>query len=384
MAEGNLMVRTRAVLNYLAANHRDALVLGTGNKSEALVGYFTKYGDGAVDCHPIANLYKAPGPPSGNTRRRPCRPGGEDLLCRDVGRPDRRGRRWASTTRRWTPSSRSTSRAASQVRDCDGDRRRRGRHRARPRTQHPERTQAPRPAGPRPVVLSGLFPCRLRTLISTGERGSKYGILETQSSTATPRKPSARSHALRRPYPSDEGRGYPAQATRPRLALSFHQDRIARATEALTFDSPPLPDSARPRRITRPDPTARPGARFIARPTERRHTSSFRGPHSLRSRGWGRAGLRCRAWRTERARRAGRSTGAASTAAESFERREAPFVMTRELRSLEPRGAQRRPRESSPPRAFWLLAVSLLPVYTHQTTHSVQCIDRTLGSPDHN
>jgi len=59
MAEGNLMVRTRAVLNYLAANHRDALVLGTGNKSEALVGYFTKYGDGAVDCHPIANLYKA-------------------------------------------------------------------------------------------------------------------------------------------------------------------------------------------------------------------------------------------------------------------------------------------------------------------------------------
>ena len=59
LAEGNLMVRIRAVLNYFAANHRDALVLGTGNKSEALVGYFTKYGDGAVDCHPIGNLYKA-------------------------------------------------------------------------------------------------------------------------------------------------------------------------------------------------------------------------------------------------------------------------------------------------------------------------------------
>jgi NAD+ synthase len=51
-------VRTRAVLNYLVANHEDALVIGTGNRSEALVGYFTKYGDGAVDCHPIANLYK--------------------------------------------------------------------------------------------------------------------------------------------------------------------------------------------------------------------------------------------------------------------------------------------------------------------------------------
>ncbi|MFB6165123.1 MAG: NAD+ synthase [Haloarculaceae archaeon] len=57
-AVANLRARTRAVLNYFAANRRDALVLGTGNRSEALVGYFTKYGDGAVDCHPIANLYK--------------------------------------------------------------------------------------------------------------------------------------------------------------------------------------------------------------------------------------------------------------------------------------------------------------------------------------
>jgi len=58
LATGNLRVRCRAVLNYLVANHEDALVVGTGNRSEALVGYFTKYGDGAVDCHPIANLYK--------------------------------------------------------------------------------------------------------------------------------------------------------------------------------------------------------------------------------------------------------------------------------------------------------------------------------------
>jgi NAD+ synthase len=58
MAMGNVRVRTRAVLDYFVANHRDALVLGTGNRTEALVGYFTKYGDGAVDCLPIANLYK--------------------------------------------------------------------------------------------------------------------------------------------------------------------------------------------------------------------------------------------------------------------------------------------------------------------------------------
>jgi NAD+ synthase len=55
---GNLRARLRAVLNYVAANHRNGVVIGTGNRSEAAVGYFTKYGDGAVDCLPIANLYK--------------------------------------------------------------------------------------------------------------------------------------------------------------------------------------------------------------------------------------------------------------------------------------------------------------------------------------
>ena len=57
-AVGNARARVRAVFNYLVANHEGRLVLGTGNRSEAAVGYFTKYGDGAVDCHPIGNLYK--------------------------------------------------------------------------------------------------------------------------------------------------------------------------------------------------------------------------------------------------------------------------------------------------------------------------------------
>jgi len=46
------------VLNYFVANHENGLVLGTGNRAEAMTGYFTKYGDGAVDCNPIGNLYK--------------------------------------------------------------------------------------------------------------------------------------------------------------------------------------------------------------------------------------------------------------------------------------------------------------------------------------
>ncbi|GAD52772.1 NAD synthetase [Halarchaeum acidiphilum MH1-52-1] len=58
LAVGNARARSRAVLLYLVANHEEALVLGTGNRTEAAIGYFTKYGDGAVDCHPIGNLYK--------------------------------------------------------------------------------------------------------------------------------------------------------------------------------------------------------------------------------------------------------------------------------------------------------------------------------------
>ncbi|WP_136589604.1 NAD+ synthase [Salinigranum halophilum] len=58
MATGNVRVRLRGMLNYFVANHEEKLVLGTGNRSEALTGYFTKYGDQAVDCNPIGNLYK--------------------------------------------------------------------------------------------------------------------------------------------------------------------------------------------------------------------------------------------------------------------------------------------------------------------------------------
>ncbi|RLM67360.1 NAD+ synthase [Halorubrum sp. Atlit-8R] len=57
-AAGNVYVRTRAVLNYFVANAEDRVVLGTGNRAEAMTGYYTKYGDQAVDCNPIGNLYK--------------------------------------------------------------------------------------------------------------------------------------------------------------------------------------------------------------------------------------------------------------------------------------------------------------------------------------
>lgn len=55
----NLMSRTRMAILYAYANHKDGLVVGTTNKSELAIGYFTKFGDGGCDLEPIANLYKA-------------------------------------------------------------------------------------------------------------------------------------------------------------------------------------------------------------------------------------------------------------------------------------------------------------------------------------
>ncbi|MFA6919342.1 MAG: NAD+ synthase [Patescibacteria group bacterium] len=55
---GNLKARIRMSLLYGKANEINGLVLGTGNKTELLVGYFTKYGDGGVDILPIGDLYK--------------------------------------------------------------------------------------------------------------------------------------------------------------------------------------------------------------------------------------------------------------------------------------------------------------------------------------
>ena len=46
------------MIAYFEANTTDRIVLGTGNRTEMLLGYFTKYGDGGADILPIADLYK--------------------------------------------------------------------------------------------------------------------------------------------------------------------------------------------------------------------------------------------------------------------------------------------------------------------------------------
>ncbi len=58
VAQMNLQARVRMTILYHYANSHGALVLGTGNRTEEVLGYFTKYGDGGADVLPIGNLYK--------------------------------------------------------------------------------------------------------------------------------------------------------------------------------------------------------------------------------------------------------------------------------------------------------------------------------------
>lgn len=57
-AIGNVVARLRMMCAYYAANTQSRLVCGTTNRSELLLGYFTKYGDGGADLYPLGDLYK--------------------------------------------------------------------------------------------------------------------------------------------------------------------------------------------------------------------------------------------------------------------------------------------------------------------------------------
>ena len=57
-ARGNLTARIRMNLLYYYAGINSYLVVGTSDRSELDIGYYTKYGDGAADIMPIAGLYK--------------------------------------------------------------------------------------------------------------------------------------------------------------------------------------------------------------------------------------------------------------------------------------------------------------------------------------
>ncbi|MEM1540183.1 MAG: NAD+ synthase [Candidatus Bathyarchaeia archaeon] len=58
LAKGNLKARTRMLYLYFYANRLNLIVCGSSDKSEVMIGYFTKWGDAAADIAPLMDLYK--------------------------------------------------------------------------------------------------------------------------------------------------------------------------------------------------------------------------------------------------------------------------------------------------------------------------------------
>ena len=58
LAQANLKPRLRMITLYYIANQLRYMVVGSSNRSEVAIGYFTKHGDGGVDIVPLANLVK--------------------------------------------------------------------------------------------------------------------------------------------------------------------------------------------------------------------------------------------------------------------------------------------------------------------------------------
>src|SRR5699024_8022531 len=58
LARANVRPRSRMITNYYLANLSRGIVVGTGNKTEHMIGYSTKYGDAGVDLSPLVDLYK--------------------------------------------------------------------------------------------------------------------------------------------------------------------------------------------------------------------------------------------------------------------------------------------------------------------------------------
>jgi len=58
VSKGNIKARTRMICIYYYANAQNRIVVGSSDKSETMMGYFTKWGDVAADISPLMDLYK--------------------------------------------------------------------------------------------------------------------------------------------------------------------------------------------------------------------------------------------------------------------------------------------------------------------------------------
>lgn len=89
---GNIKARQRMIAQYAVAGARGGLVVGTDHAAEAVMGFFTKHGDGAADLVPLTGLTKRRvraiahtlGAPPGLIRKTPT----ADLESLQPGKPD--------------------------------------------------------------------------------------------------------------------------------------------------------------------------------------------------------------------------------------------------------------------------------------------------------
>ena len=114
---GNIMARARMIVLYDQSEAFNGLVVGTGNKTEILLGYTTLYGDSACALNPLGDLYKtqvrqlsrAMGvPPRSSTSRPPP-------TC---GSARRTKASWVLPTQRWTSCSTCWSTSATARRNA--------------------------------------------------------------------------------------------------------------------------------------------------------------------------------------------------------------------------------------------------------------------------
>ncbi len=88
---GNVMARQRMIVLYDRSAAFDGLVAGTSNKTEALLGYGTLFGDMACAIAPIGDLYKTQLRAVAEHLGRPAADRGQTAIGRPLARPDRRG-----------------------------------------------------------------------------------------------------------------------------------------------------------------------------------------------------------------------------------------------------------------------------------------------------
>ena len=146
LRRGNLAARARMIVLYDQSVPWQGLVIGTGNKTEALLGYTTQYGDNANAFNPIGDLYKSQvrqlSAGDGCARLDP----GQATERRSVGRPDRRTGAGPGLRRSSTGCCTGWSIGVSQMNSWS-PRASTEAHRAHPAPDRALRVQAPGAAG---------------------------------------------------------------------------------------------------------------------------------------------------------------------------------------------------------------------------------------------